>query len=62
METTKSIRLTTKGAGYAALAILLLVLLSGNIPAQAASIVINEFLADPPSGFEGDANGDGTRH
>lgn len=28
---------------------------------QAAPIVINEFLADPPDGLAGDANGDGTR-
>lgn len=28
---------------------------------QAASILINEFLADPPDGLAGDANGDGTR-
>ena len=27
-----------------------------------AAIVINEFLADPPSGLVGDANQDGTRH
>ncbi|NGP86833.1 lamin tail domain-containing protein [Fodinibius halophilus] len=28
---------------------------------DAAKVVINEFLADPPSGSAGDANGDGTR-
>jgi Lamin Tail Domain/IPT/TIG domain len=28
---------------------------------QAATLVINEYLADPPDGLAGDANGDGTR-
>ena len=28
---------------------------------QAASLIINEYMADPPDGPSGDANGDGTR-
>ena len=55
-------KLTMRGVGYVALPIVLLVLLCSSIPAQSASIVINEFLADPPSGLAGDANGDGTRY
>ena len=39
-------------------AALCLTLIAGN--AQ-ASIIINEFLADPASGLAGDANGDGVR-
>src|SRR5262245_60663057 len=30
-------------------------------PLQAQALVINEYLADPPDGLAGDANGDGTR-
>ena len=33
---------------------------SQSIP-QAATLTINEYLADPPDGIAGDANGDGTR-
>ena len=62
MERRELRRIRMKGAGYVALPIVLLVLLVSSIPAQSASIVINEFLADPASGLQGDANGDGTRN
>src|SRR2546428_1554754 len=34
---------------------------SATLTPQAATLIINEYLADPPSGAAGDANGDGTR-
>ncbi len=45
-------------------ALVLLLLLPKPIPSQAAymDMIINEILADPPSGTAGDANGDGVRH
>jgi hypothetical protein len=44
-------------------ALVLLLLLPKPLPSQAAymDMIINEILADPPSGIAGDANGDGVR-
>lgn len=41
--------------------LLLLTIFVGSVPAK-AGIIINEVLADPPSGLAGDANGDGIRN
>ncbi len=46
-------------ARYLIIPAVILVLLLASVPARAASIVINEFLADPATGILGDANGDG---
>src|SRR5437870_1959869 len=34
---------------------------SAELTPQTATLIINEYLADPPAGVAGDANGDGTR-
>jgi hypothetical protein len=46
---------------FARFSIILALTLAGTAPVQ-ATLIINEFLADPASGLEGDANGDGIRH
>ena len=42
--------------------LLMVLLLDNYMPAQAATIVINEIFGDPAAGLAGDANGDGVRH
>ena len=61
MKRNTLVRTTIRQALCPIMVTLLLVLLVGIIPARAATIVINEILADPAADLAGDANGDGVR-
>ena len=47
---------------YWIIVVVLSVLGGGQVLGAETDVVINEVLADPPSGDRGDANGDGIRH
>ncbi|HNR12774.1 MAG TPA: lamin tail domain-containing protein, partial [Thermodesulfobacteriota bacterium] len=59
MERVNNKIINSVRARYLIIPAVILVLLLASVPARAASIVINEFLADPATGILGDANGDG---